>query len=99
MASHSTFKLNQFAVLIFIISFISCQSTNKKKNTTAEKSESTTEADSSGFVSIFNGETLNNWDGDTTYWHVENGNLVGEIVPATVLKHNSFIIWRGGQPS
>lgn len=81
--------------LILIISLISCQ-TAHKKSTTQEK---TTQADSSGFVSIFDGKTLNNWDGDSTYWHVENGNLVGEIVPATILKHNSFIIWRGGQPS
>jgi hypothetical protein len=52
-----------------------------------------------GFVSIFDGKTLTGWDGDPTYWRVENGNLVGEISPTTLLKTNSFIIWRGGQPS
>ena len=51
-----------------------------------------------GFVSIFDGKTLKGWDGDPTYWRVENGNLVGEITPATLLKTNSFIIWRGGEP-
>ncbi len=49
-----------------------------------------------GFVEIFDGKTLNNWEGDSTYWRVENGNLVGEVTPATLLKQNSFIIWRGG---
>lgn len=49
-----------------------------------------------GFVSIFDGKTLRDWDGDPTYWRVEDGNLVGEVTPATILKRNSFIIWRGG---
>lgn len=52
-----------------------------------------------GFVSIFDGKTLKNWDGDPTYWRVEKGNLVGEITPATLLKTNSFIIWQGGKPA
>lgn len=51
-----------------------------------------------GFVSIFDGKTLRGWDGDPTYWRVENGNLVGEITPTTLLKTNSFVIWRGGEP-
>lgn len=52
-----------------------------------------------GFVSIFDGKTLKGWDGDPTYWRVENGNIVGEITPATLLKRNSFLIWRGGNPA
>ncbi|MEO5890824.1 MAG: DUF1080 domain-containing protein [Ferruginibacter sp.] len=52
-----------------------------------------------GFVQIFDGKTLTGWEGDTTYWKVENGNLVGEITPTTLLKTNSFIIWRGGRPA
>ena len=51
-----------------------------------------------GFTSIFDGKTLTGWDGDPTYWRVENGNLVGEITPDKLLKTNSFIIWRGGEP-
>ncbi len=51
-----------------------------------------------GFVQIFDGKTLKGWDGDTKYWRVENGHLVGEITPETLLKTNSFIIWRGGEP-
>lgn len=52
-----------------------------------------------GFFKIFDGKTLNGWEGDPQYWRVENGNLVGEITPATLLKTNSFIIWRGGKPA
>ncbi|RYF68390.1 MAG: DUF1080 domain-containing protein, partial [Cytophagaceae bacterium] len=52
-----------------------------------------------GFVQIFDGKTLNGWEGDPTYWRVENGALVGEITPSTLLKTNSFIIWKGGEPA
>lgn len=51
-----------------------------------------------GFVKIFDGKSLKGWDGDPTYWRVENECLVGEITPTTLLKTNSFIIWRGGEP-
>lgn len=50
------------------------------------------------FVSIFDGKTLNNWEGDKTYWHVENGVLIGEVTPQTILKQNTFLIWKGGEP-
>ncbi len=52
-------------------------------------------ADAEGFVTIFDG-TLKDWEGDPVYWKAENGSLVGEVTPDTLLKQNSFIIWRGG---
>ncbi len=51
--------------------------------------------DTAGFELIFDGKTLNGWEGDSKYWRVENGCLVGEVTPETLLKQNSFIIWRG----
>lgn len=52
--------------------------------------------DESGFVSIFDGSSLTGWEGDPVYWRVENGAIVGEVTPETILKRNSFLIWRGG---
>ncbi len=49
-----------------------------------------------GFESIFDG-TLKDWDGDPVYWKAAHGTLVGEVRPDTLLKQNSFIIWRGGE--
>ena len=54
--------------------------------------------DEPGFQPIFDGKTLSGWDGNPTYWRVENGSLVGEITPASIIKSNTFIIWRGGSP-
>ncbi len=54
--------------------------------------------DEPGFQPIFDGKTLSGWDGNPTYWRVENGSLVGEITAASIIKSNTFIIWRGGSP-
>ena len=55
--------------------------------------------DEPGFQSIFNGRSLDGWEGSPTYWRVENGNLAGEITPETRIKSNTFIVWRGGSPA
>lgn len=52
-----------------------------------------------GYVSIFDGKTLKGWEGDPTYWRVEDGTLTGEITPDKLLKTNSFIVWKGGEPA
>jgi hypothetical protein len=54
--------------------------------------------DETGFKPIFDGKTLDGWEGDPKYWRAENGSLVGEITPDTLIKSNTFIIWRGGSP-
>ena len=54
--------------------------------------------DEPGFRPIFDGKSLEGWEGDPKYWRVENECLVGEITPETLLKSNTFIIWRGGKP-
>lgn len=56
------------------------------------------EGDEAGFEPIFNGRNLDGWEGNPTYWRVEDGSLVGEITPETVVRSNTFIVWRGGRP-
>jgi hypothetical protein len=51
-----------------------------------------------GFKHIFDGKTLKGWEGDPNYWRVENGSIVGEITADKLLKSNTFIIWKGGEP-
>jgi hypothetical protein len=62
----------------------------------AQTSPSAAASDETGFESIFDGKTLKGWEGDSRYWRVKNGSLVGEVTPETILKQNTFIIWRGG---
>lgn len=91
-----TARFRFLVVLALLISFQSCK--EKKTETTSEKVE-VNEAASDGFVKIFDGKTLTDWKGDSNYWRVENGNLVGEVTPETLLKSNTFIVWQGGQPA
>src|SRR5688572_10493345 len=56
------------------------------------------DGDEPGFTPIFDGQSLKGWDGDPTYSRVEGGALVGEITSSTVVKSNTFVIWRGGRP-
>ena len=52
-----------------------------------------------GFQSIFDGKTMNGWDGDPQFWRIENGTLVGETTTEKQPKQNTFLIWRGGSPA
>jgi hypothetical protein len=83
---------------LFILIFLSAISCKQLQNDPAAD-KMAMEASEEGFVTIFDGKTLEGWQGDTQYWHVENGNLVGEVTPTTLLNANTFIIWQNGQPS
>jgi 3-keto-disaccharide hydrolase len=54
-------------------------------------------SDTTGWKSMFDGETLKGWDGNTGIWHVENGAIVAE---STCEKPTgtTYLIWQGGQP-
>ena len=39
----------------------------------------------SGFRAIFDGKSLDGWDGNPAYWRVENGCIVGEITHGRLL--------------
>ena len=87
-------------LLLSILLLSRCQTSAEQEAGASKKIQSPgPTADTEGFVAIFDGKTLDGWDGDTAYWRVENGNLLGEITPDKLLKTNSFIIWQGGQPT
>ena len=48
----------------------------------------------SGFVQIFDGKTLQNWDGDPKLWRVEDGAIVGETQKGYE-HNNSYISYHG----
>jgi len=43
---------------------------------------------------IFDGKTLNGWDGDPKLWSVQDGAITGKT---TIIKQNTFLIWKGGE--
>ncbi|NQT87348.1 DUF1080 domain-containing protein, partial [bacterium] len=50
-----------------------------------------------GFVSIFDGKTLEGWDGNPDFWTVKDGAIHGETTKEKPTKGNTFCIWRGGE--
>ena len=52
--------------------------------------------DHTGWISMFDGKTLDGWDGDKNYWRVENGAIVAE---STCEKPTGtiYLIWQGGE--
>lgn len=51
----------------------------------------------SEFESLFDGKTLNGWDGDSKFWRVEDGAIVGETTASNPTEKNTFLIWEGGE--
>jgi len=54
--------------------------------------------DSAGFRSLFDGKTLDGWDGDPKIWRVEDGCITGQTTKENPAPYNTFLIWRGGKP-
>ena len=55
------------------------------------------ETDSEGFESIFDGKSLDGWDGNPDFWSVEDGAITGTTTKEKPTKGNTFIIWRKGE--
>lgn len=99
MTNHIPSK-NFFGGLLTLVlllgSFQACKEEKKKEATEAE---SETVKATNDFVQIFDGKTLEGWHGDPNYWRVEDGILVGEVTPTTLLKSNTFLVWENGEPA
>ncbi|MEM7454776.1 MAG: family 16 glycoside hydrolase [Planctomycetota bacterium] len=50
-----------------------------------------------GFRPIFDGETLDGWEGDAENWRVEEGAIVGESTAENPLQGNNFLRWAAGE--
>lgn len=48
-------------------------------------------------VSLFDGKTLEGWEGKEGYWSVKDGCITGTTTAENPLSHNTFLIWRGGK--
>ena len=54
-------------------------------------------ADENGWVSLFDGESLDGWIGNDDFWRVEEGHIVGETTEDNPTEGNTFLIWDGGE--
>ena len=49
-----------------------------------------------GFVSIFNGTSLEGWEGNTNLWSAEDGCIIGRTQADPKLTHNTFLVYTNG---
>lgn len=55
-------------------------------------------SDVTGWTSIFDGKTLDGWDGNPDVWKVESGVITAEST-ASRRVGTTYLIWRGGEPA
>ncbi len=46
------------------------------------------------FMALFDGETLNGWQGDRSIWSVRDGAITGQTTADTRLTENNFLVWK-----
>jgi hypothetical protein len=58
------------------------------------------QTDTAGWVSLFNGTSLDGWDGRSDVWKVENGAITGQTLGGpTSVTDSTYIFWKGGEPA
>ena len=50
-----------------------------------------------GFVCLFDGNTLDGWEGKSPFWSVRDGAITGQTTAENPTKGNTFLVWRGGK--
>jgi hypothetical protein len=87
-------KLSKHHFAIFIAVVLALLATQ------AQQPSSTLAADTSGWTSLFQGTSLDGWDGRADVWKVEDGAITGEVAagPSSVTD-TTYIFWKGGKPS
>jgi hypothetical protein len=45
---------------------------------------------------LFDGKTLEGWDGDPRFWSVRDGVITGQTTPENPTERNTFLVWRDG---
>ena len=56
--------------------------------------------DEASFVWLFNGKSLEGWDGNPAFWSIDDGGCItGMTTAENPTKGNTFLIWRGGTVS
>jgi hypothetical protein len=53
--------------------------------------------DKDGFQAIFDGKTLEGWDGKADFWSVKDGTITGQTTKEKPTSGNTFCIYKGGK--
>jgi hypothetical protein len=85
------------ASIVFSLSVVLAASTCSAADDTAPP-KPTAPPEPAGMKSMFDGKTLDGWDGDPRLWSVKDGCIHGQTTAETKFEGNTFLIWKGGEP-
>ncbi|HEY7116313.1 MAG TPA: DUF1080 domain-containing protein [Tepidisphaeraceae bacterium] len=54
--------------------------------------------DADGFISLFDGKTLDGWDGNPDLWSVQDGCITGQTTKEHPINPNTFLIYKNDTP-
>jgi len=54
--------------------------------------------DYEGWRSLFDGQSLNDWEGNLQFWRLESGAIIGTSTPEKP-SGTAYLIWKGGEPA
>jgi hypothetical protein len=75
-------------LLVILLLAVSWTSTPGPGPATGRADEAVTTSDESGFVPLFDGTTLEGWEGDETLWKAEGGAIIGD---SPGIRRNEFL--------
>jgi hypothetical protein len=55
--------------------------------------------DESGFQPLFDGKSLDNWEGNQKFWSVKDGTITGQTTKENPTQGNTFLVYKGGDVS
>lgn len=91
----SLFQLLPILAICTGMFLVGCNSKSSADSTTTANHEN----QNNDFVPIFDGKSLDGWEGAEGHWHVEDGQIIGAVTAEKPLEANTFLIWREGQPT
>jgi hypothetical protein len=64
-----------------------------------DATQAAAKADEQGFVPLFDGKTLNGWDGNPKFWSAKDGTINGQTTRENPTKDNTFLVYKNGDVS
>ena len=75
-------KVGIKAQLLILLGLVACSTTLQARE---------------GYTSLFDGKTLQGWEGHAKFWRVEDGAITGQTTADNPTGGNTFLVWRGGE--
>ena len=94
MMTKTVLRQLRFALTLIVAVYFSTTLLFAQETNSAISPPPTKEAPD-GFVSLFDGKTLNGWAGDDKYWSIEDGCITGRSTAETPVPYSMYLVWQG----